>query len=223
MEYRIDYAMDLTRHAHWVKKLGKQRGAEFSHMMHERKRLLNIFLELCVLLDQPQLIRRSIQHRLPLFVGVVKDSFWREVLIGLSRFGDVPMPGHIPISLPSWSARHMKRSTPDQVAEFMQCLREFETALRSIKRIRNRYLAHSDARNIQRKDPSRASIEQVEHAFVVLDKALRIIEQHHGLVHVADMPYPSSLGGAQSFIELVINSPLEDSWQTMQTQKYSIQ
>lgn len=205
----MDYGMDLTRHEEWVKQLGTQRGAEFSHMMHERKRLLGLFQELCVLVDQPRQVHGRLQQTLPLFSGMVKDLLWREVLMGLSRYGDTPQVGRLPISLRSWLIRHTEDLTLSKKNHFQACVKEYEKALRPIKRMRDHYLAHSDARNIGKKEPRKASFAQVEGAFMALEKALRTIAKYHGIPWFVDMPYPSSVGGAESFILLAINSSHE--------------
>lgn len=210
-EYRASQpAYDQTRERLWVERMGEVCGKEFSHMMHERRRLLNVFTELLVLIRFEVEANHRRRMALHMFTSMVRDTFWREVLLGLSRFSDEPR-GKVPMSLVSWNIRHATDWSEEKQAELRSCVDAFALAARPIKKLRDYHLAHSDARALKAKEPRKASLDQVADAFAALGKALCVIETHYGIQPIADLPYPSSLGGAESFVSMVNQSSLEHS------------
>lgn len=210
-EYRAAQpAYDQTREHLWVERMGEAPGKEFSHMMHERRRLLNVFTELVVLLRFEVEADHTRRMALHMFTSMVRDTFWREVLLGLSRFSDEPR-GKVPMSLVSWSMRHSKDWSEEKQTELRSCVDAFSLAVRPIKKLRDYYLAHADARTLKSKEPRKASLDQVADAFAALDKALRVVEAHYSIQPIADLPYLSALGGAESFVSMVNQISLEHS------------
>lgn len=207
-EYRaVPPAYDHTREQLWVERMGEKPGKEFSHMMHERKRLLNVFTELLVLIRFHIEADHTRRMALGPFTGMVQDTFWREVLLGLSRFSDEPR-GKVPMSLVSWCHRHTGDWPVEDKDKLKAAIDEYGRLVRPIKKLRDYHLAHSDARALKARESRKASLDQIADAFAALDDAMRMIETHYGIEPVAEMPYPSSLGGAESFVNMVYQSTL---------------
>lgn len=222
-EYRASPpAYDYTREKLWMEKMGEVCGKEFSHMMHERQRLLNVFNELLVLIRFEIEADHTKRMALQLFTGMVRDTFWREVLLGQCRFSDVPpppprenvrlrrkSPKDVPMSLPGWISRHTTDWPDEKRIQLEAIIKEFDARVRPIKKLRDYHLAHSDARALKAIDPRKASLEQVADAFAALDNALRTIEAHYDIEHISDLPYQSSFGGAESLVNMINQSTLE--------------
>ena len=215
-------AYDNAREELWIGKMGEERGKVFSHMMHERKRLLNVFSELLVLIRFEIEADHTKRTALHLFTNMVRDAFWREVLLGLCRFSDAPpprpkentrprrnSPKDVPMSLPGWASRHATDWPVEMTAKLDAIMKEFIVAIKPIKKLRDYHLAHSDARALSAQEPRKATLEEVAGAFATLDQALRTIEAHYDNEHIVDLPFPSSLGGAESFINMISHSSLE--------------
>lgn len=208
-EFRaIPSAYDHTRERLWVERMGEQPGKEFSHMMHDRRRVLNVFTELLVLVRfeaEADHAKRMVLHS---FTSMVRDAFWRDVLISLCKFGDHTM-GKKPLSLPSW----MKRNTTDMPPEALEALNTkveaFMMALKPIRVLRNKRLAHADSEATLSSEPSSVSLEQSADAFQALAICLDYLERMHGIEPLRDLPYESSFGGAESFVNMLNSCTLE--------------
>lgn len=208
LEYSsVPRAYDHTRERLWVEHMGESPGKEFSHMMHERRRLLNVFNELLVLIRFHVEADYKKRMALGLFTGMVKETFWRELLLGLTRFSDEPR-GKVPMSLVSWFHRNTGEWPAEDKVKLKAAVDEYGRLVRPIKKLRDHHLAHSDARALKAKEPRKASLDQVADAFVALDKALRVIETNYGIEPMAEMTYPSAIGGAEAFVNMVNQSAL---------------
>lgn len=198
-------AYDHTREDLWVERMGEERGKEFSHMMHERKRLHNVFTELLVLIRFEIEADHEKSMALHSFTSMVREAFWREVLVGLCKYGD-RSNGRAPISLVSWRSHYAKGKPKAKKAEVQACVEEFFKALEPIRELRNSHLAHSDSQALTAEVPNSVSLDQVANALGLLADSLRAIERLNDLEPLHDLPYASSLGGAESFVNMIKNS-----------------
>lgn len=208
-EYRASQpAYDHTRESLWVERMGEERGKEFSHMMHERRRLLNVSTELLILIRFEVEADHAKRVALHSFTSMVRDAFWRDVLIGLCKYGD-RSNGKAPISLVSWRSHYAKGKPKAKKAQVQACVEHFFNALEPIRELRNSHLAHSDSEALAAGAPNGVSLEQVGDALKLLADCLQSIERLNGLEPMGDLPYTSSLGGAESFVNMINHSTLE--------------
>lgn len=216
-EYRATQpAYDHTRERLWVEHMGEVRGREFSHMWHERRRIRIKYTELLVLYKHLVSAAREDRLKLNLFLGMVMDSFWRDILIGLCKFGD-RSKGKKPLSLAFWAQRHMLDMPTTAHEELARKVQMFMTALKPIRELRNMRLAHADSEAILSAEPSGVSLEQVADAFEALNDCLDAIEHQFGVESIRELPYPSSLGGAESFIRMVNKGAAEHALPTTES------
>jgi hypothetical protein len=206
-EYRAsppiyDYACERE----WTTRMGDVAGKEFSHMVHEHDRLTYVYTELLVLYRYLIECPPERRHILYSFTSMVRDAFWKDVLIGLCKDG-VHAYGKSPVSLVSWRARYARGIPKAGKAEVQACVEAVFGALVPIKELRNTHLAHSDGVALAAGEPNGVSLEQVATALGALSDCFRTFERLHDVPQMPQLPEWSWLGGAVSFISLLKSAP----------------
>lgn len=211
----------------WKAQLGGEKGAYYHHIWHQLHHMHLVWSELRTILKQDKKGEKLLKDTIPLFCGLVTNSMWKELIVGLCGFSD-PYPqkrkkpklwkrpllcllgyAHLyaderskpnSVSFPFWLRDHTDNLNDQQKQELKDAITTYTDRLSPIRRMRDKYIGHWNADAWFRWQAGQVKQEFIGRTLKDIEDVLNMIERQNGLTSWDMKAGPAPKGGAENLL-----------------------